>query len=121
MSLPRMRRHQRHKPVPFLISKVMTIQQITHSRRSIPAPDARSTRHALVASDGNSGAATDTRLDIDAALRMLPPQRAALVVVDMLGFRRLRGPTPRHLPWHSENPLRPRPPPPPRATPAAGA
>jgi RNA polymerase sigma-70 factor (ECF subfamily) len=31
--------------------------------------------------------ATDVRLDVDAALRMLPaPQRAALVVVDMLGF-----------------------------------
>jgi len=31
--------------------------------------------------------ATDIRLDVDAALRMLPaPQRAALVVVDMLGF-----------------------------------
>lgn len=31
--------------------------------------------------------ATDTRLDVDAALRVLPPQqRAALVLVDMLGF-----------------------------------
>ena len=33
------------------------------------------------------GGATAVRLDIDAALRMLPPpQRAALVLVDMLGF-----------------------------------
>ena len=31
--------------------------------------------------------ATETRLDVDAALRMLPPQqRAALVLVDMLGY-----------------------------------
>jgi RNA polymerase sigma-70 factor, ECF subfamily len=31
--------------------------------------------------------ASDTRLDVDAALRLLPPQqRAALVMVDMLGF-----------------------------------
>ena len=35
--------------------------------------------------DGPSG--TDTRLDVDAALRLLPPpQRAALVLVDMLGY-----------------------------------
>jgi RNA polymerase sigma-70 factor, ECF subfamily len=33
------------------------------------------------------GASTATRLDVDAALQMLPPQqRAALVLVDMLGF-----------------------------------
>jgi RNA polymerase sigma-70 factor (ECF subfamily) len=37
--------------------------------------------------DGDPARATDTRLDVDAALRLLPPQqRAALVVVDMLGF-----------------------------------
>jgi RNA polymerase sigma-70 factor (ECF subfamily) len=42
---------------------------------------------ALLAHDPDPARATDTRLDIDAALRMLPaPQRAALVVVDMLGF-----------------------------------
>ena len=43
---------------------------------------------ALAAPDGaDSVAATATRLDVDAALRMLPPpQRAALVLVDMLGF-----------------------------------
>ncbi len=35
----------------------------------------------------DSAAATDSRLDVDAALRMLPPpQRAALVLVDMLGY-----------------------------------
>jgi RNA polymerase sigma-70 factor, ECF subfamily len=42
---------------------------------------------ALVEHDSDPARAADTRLDIDAALRMLPPdQRAALVVVDMLGF-----------------------------------
>ena len=42
---------------------------------------------ALVAQDGDPARAVDTRLDVDAALRILPPpQRAALVVVDMLGF-----------------------------------
>jgi RNA polymerase sigma-70 factor, ECF subfamily len=35
----------------------------------------------------DSSAATDSRLDVNAALRMLPPpQRAALVLVDMLGY-----------------------------------
>jgi RNA polymerase sigma-70 factor (ECF subfamily) len=42
---------------------------------------------ALVPQDGDPTRRTDTRLDVNAALRMLPPQqRAALVVVDMLGF-----------------------------------
>ena len=42
---------------------------------------------ALAGSAGDPAHATDTRLDVDAALRILPPQqRAALVVVDMLGF-----------------------------------
>src|ERR1700760_447059 len=42
---------------------------------------------ALVAQDGDHARSTDTRLDVNAALRMLPPQqRAALVLVDMLGF-----------------------------------
>ena len=42
---------------------------------------------ALVTQDNDPARSTDTRLDVDAALRMLPPpQRAALVVVDMLGF-----------------------------------
>jgi len=35
----------------------------------------------------DNAAATDSRLDVDAALRRLPPpQRAALVLVDMLGY-----------------------------------
>ena len=35
----------------------------------------------------DSSAATESRLDVDAAMRMLPPpQRAALVLVDMLGY-----------------------------------
>src|SRR6201995_493179 len=41
----------------------------------------------LVAQDGGPARASDTRLDVNAALRLLPPQqRAALVLVDMLGF-----------------------------------
>ena len=42
---------------------------------------------ALAAHGGDPARATDTRLDVEAALRILPPpQRAALVLVDMLGF-----------------------------------
>jgi RNA polymerase sigma-70 factor (ECF subfamily) len=42
---------------------------------------------AMFAHGADPASASDTRLDVDAALRMLPPQqRAALVVVDMLGF-----------------------------------
>ncbi len=42
---------------------------------------------ALAAHDADPARATDTRLDVEAALRILPPQqRAALVLVDMLGF-----------------------------------
>jgi RNA polymerase sigma-70 factor (ECF subfamily) len=42
---------------------------------------------ALVAQDSDPARTTDTRLDIHAALQLLPPQqRAALLVVDMLGF-----------------------------------
>jgi RNA polymerase sigma-70 factor, ECF subfamily len=42
---------------------------------------------ALVAQGSDPARTSDTRLDIDAALRILPPQqRAALLVVDMLGF-----------------------------------
>jgi RNA polymerase sigma-70 factor, ECF subfamily len=42
---------------------------------------------ALLVQDPDPARTSDTRLDVDAALRILPPtQRAALVVVDMLGF-----------------------------------
>src|SRR5437660_5398903 len=42
---------------------------------------------ALGAQDPDPARASDTRMDIDAALRVLAPQqRAALVLVDMLGF-----------------------------------
>ena len=42
---------------------------------------------AMVAQEGDPARTSDTRLDVDAALRLLPPQqRAALVLVDMLGF-----------------------------------
>jgi RNA polymerase sigma-70 factor, ECF subfamily len=42
---------------------------------------------ALVAQDSDPARTTDTRLDVNAALQILPPQqRAALLVVDMLGF-----------------------------------
>ncbi len=42
---------------------------------------------ALLVQEPDPARTSDTRLDVDAALRVLPPaQRAALVVVDMLGF-----------------------------------
>ena len=42
---------------------------------------------ALVAQGSDPARATDTRLDLNAALQILPPQqRAALLVVDMLGY-----------------------------------
>jgi RNA polymerase sigma-70 factor, ECF subfamily len=45
----------------------------------LPVPE---TRHGV-----DSAAGIDSRLDVDAALRVLPPpQRAALVLVDMLGY-----------------------------------
>jgi RNA polymerase sigma-70 factor, ECF subfamily len=45
------------------------------------------TFEGLAAHDPDPALATDTRLDIDAALGVLPvPQRSALVIVDMLGF-----------------------------------
>jgi RNA polymerase sigma-70 factor, ECF subfamily len=52
----------------------------------LQAPEPRHAgREAGSASETSS--ASDTRLDVDAALRMLPPpQRAALVLVDMLGY-----------------------------------
>jgi RNA polymerase sigma-70 factor, ECF subfamily len=55
--------------------------------RPVLSADDEQAFEALVAQDGDPARATDTRLDVDAALRVLPPQqRAALVVVDMLGF-----------------------------------
>ncbi|HEY1624201.1 MAG TPA: RNA polymerase sigma factor SigM [Streptosporangiaceae bacterium] len=42
---------------------------------------------AMQSSEEDPGGVSATRLDVDAALHMLPPpQRAALVLVDMLGF-----------------------------------
>jgi RNA polymerase sigma-70 factor, ECF subfamily len=42
---------------------------------------------ALAPHEADPARATDTRLDVEAALRILPPQqRAALVLVDMLGY-----------------------------------
>jgi RNA polymerase sigma-70 factor (ECF subfamily) len=42
---------------------------------------------AMMTHDPDPARAADTRMDVDAALRLLPPQqRAALVMVDMLGF-----------------------------------
>ena len=66
---------------------------------------------ALVAQDGDPARAADTRLDVDAALRILPPQqRAALVVVDMLGFSVADAAAIlEHVAGHGEEPLRPRP------------
>lgn len=51
----------------------------------VPAQRAGGSDPASGVADG--GDSTDTRLDVDAALRMLPPpQRAALVLVDMHGY-----------------------------------
>jgi RNA polymerase sigma-70 factor (ECF subfamily) len=56
------------------------------ARPAVPSGDEQAFE-ALAGSVGDPAQATDTRLDVDAALRILPPQqRAALVVVDMLGF-----------------------------------
>jgi RNA polymerase sigma-70 factor (ECF subfamily) len=55
-------------------------------RPSVSAGDEQAFE-ALAAQDCDPARDADTRLDIDAALRILPPQqRAALVLVDMLGF-----------------------------------
>ena len=66
---------------------------------------------ALGAQHPDPARATDTRLDIDAALQILPvPQRAALVLVDMLGFSvNGRRRHPGHLAGDDQEPLRPRP------------
>jgi RNA polymerase sigma-70 factor (ECF subfamily) len=56
------------------------------ARPAVPAGDEQAFE-ALAGTTGDPAHTTDTRLDVDAALRTLPPQqRAALVVVDMLGF-----------------------------------
>ena len=56
------------------------------ARPAVPAGSDQALE-ALAPQDGDHARATETRLDVDAALRTLSPeQRAALVVVDMLGF-----------------------------------
>jgi RNA polymerase sigma-70 factor, ECF subfamily len=56
------------------------------ARPARPAGDEQAFE-ALAGPTGDPAHTTDIRLDVDAALRVLPPQqRAALVVVDMLGF-----------------------------------
>jgi RNA polymerase sigma-70 factor, ECF subfamily len=56
------------------------------ARPAVPAGTEQALE-ALAPQDGDHARATETRLDVDAALRTLSPeQRAALVVVDMLGF-----------------------------------
>src|ERR1700730_17259610 len=58
-------------------------------RAARPALSARAApaNEALLAHGGGPARAANTSLDVEAGLRLLPPQqRAALVVVDMLGF-----------------------------------
>jgi RNA polymerase sigma-70 factor (ECF subfamily) len=56
------------------------------SRPAVSAGDEQAFE-AMWSQGADPAPASDTRLDVDAALRILPPQqRAALVVVDMLGF-----------------------------------
>jgi RNA polymerase sigma-70 factor, ECF subfamily len=56
------------------------------ARAAVPAGSDQALE-ALAPQDGDHARATETRLDVDAALQTLSPeQRAALVVVDMLGF-----------------------------------
>jgi RNA polymerase sigma-70 factor, ECF subfamily len=56
------------------------------ARPAVPSGDEQAFE-VLAGSVGDPAHGVDTRLDVDAALRILPPQqRAALVVVDMLGF-----------------------------------
>src|ERR1700690_711989 len=56
------------------------------ARPAVPSGDEQAFE-ALAGSAGDPAHTADIRLDVDAALRILPPQqRAALVVVDMLGF-----------------------------------
>jgi RNA polymerase sigma-70 factor, ECF subfamily len=56
------------------------------ARPAVPVGDEQAFE-ALVTQGSDVARATDTKLDIDAALRILPPeQRTALVLVDMLGY-----------------------------------
>ncbi len=56
------------------------------ARPAVPVGDEQAFE-ALVTQGSDAARATDTKLDIDAALRILPPeQRTALVLVDMLGY-----------------------------------
>jgi RNA polymerase sigma-70 factor, ECF subfamily len=56
------------------------------ARPAVPVADEQAFE-ALAAQGSDAARATDTKLDIDAALRVLPPeQRTALVLVDMLGY-----------------------------------
>jgi RNA polymerase sigma-70 factor, ECF subfamily len=56
------------------------------ARPALPVADEQAFE-ALAAQGSDAARATDTKLDIDAALRVLPPeQRTALVLVDMLGY-----------------------------------
>jgi RNA polymerase sigma-70 factor (ECF subfamily) len=56
------------------------------ARPTVPVGDEQAFE-ALVTRGSDAARATDTKLDIDAALRILPPeQRTALVLVDMLGY-----------------------------------
>jgi|SRR5579862_448991 RNA polymerase sigma-70 factor, ECF subfamily len=57
------------------------------ARPAVSAGDEQAFEALVAAQDSDPARTTDTRLDIHAALQILPPQqRAALLVVDMLGF-----------------------------------
>jgi RNA polymerase sigma-70 factor, ECF subfamily len=60
----------------------------TPGTRGLGSPSLSATAgSAAAASAADPADAVETRLDVDAALRLLPPQqRAALVLVDMLGY-----------------------------------
>jgi RNA polymerase sigma-70 factor, ECF subfamily len=72
------------------LHRIVVNASLDRLRRRAARPVAAGDEQALEAMWANQGdpaRVSDTRLDVDAALRILPPQqRAALVVVDMLGF-----------------------------------
>jgi RNA polymerase sigma-70 factor, ECF subfamily len=73
------------------LHRIVVNASLDRLRRRVARPAASSGNEqafeAVMAADPDPARACDTRLDIDAALRTLPPQqRAALVLVDMLGF-----------------------------------